>query len=103
MLITAAVVSGIAGWPTFLLIVFLGITMIGIAYPLWFMCLKRLPAAHVSIYVYLTPIFAVILSLIILHERFSWLFWVGGVLILGGIIITNKFALGKPAPQDNTQ
>jgi drug/metabolite transporter (DMT)-like permease len=89
-----------AGWPTFLLTAFLGITMIGVAYPLWFTCLKRLPASHVSIYIYLTPVFAVILSLIILHERFSRLFWVGGALILAGIIITNKFALGKPALQN---
>jgi drug/metabolite transporter (DMT)-like permease len=81
-----------AGWPTFLLMVFLGLTMIGIAYPLWFTCLKRLPASHASIYIYLTPVFAVILSLIILRERFSWLFWVGGACILGGIIITNRFA-----------
>ena len=44
------------------------------------------PASHASIYTYLTPVFAVILSLIILHERFSWLFWVGGALISGGII-----------------
>ena len=81
-----------AGWSTFLLMVFLGITMIGIAYPIWFTCLKRLLASHASIYIYLTPVFAVILSLIFLKERFSWLFWVGGVLILAGIIITNTFA-----------
>ncbi|MHB1346970.1 MAG: DMT family transporter [Candidatus Humimicrobiaceae bacterium] len=81
-----------AGWPTFLIMVFLGITMIGIAYPLWFVCLKRFPVSQISIYIYLTPIFAVILSLLILNERFSWLFWVGGALILGGIIIINKFA-----------
>jgi drug/metabolite transporter (DMT)-like permease len=85
----------VAGWRTISLMVFLGLTMIGIAYPLWFTCLKRLPVSHASIYIYITPIFAVILSLIILNERFSWLFWVGGVFILGGIIITNKFAPNK--------
>lgn len=82
----------LAGWPTILIMVFLGLTMIGIAYPLWFFCLKRLPASQISIYLYLTPIFAVILSFIIIHERFSWLFWIGGAFILGGIIIINKFA-----------
>jgi drug/metabolite transporter (DMT)-like permease len=85
-----------AGWATILLMVFLGITMIGIAYPLWFVCLKRFPASQISIYIYLTPVFAVILSLIILHERFSWLFWAGGAFILGGIIITNLFASATP-------
>ncbi len=76
---------------TLLILVFIGLSN-GIAYPLWFTCLKRLPAAHVSIYIYLMPVFAIILSLIIINERFSWLFWVGGALILGGIIITNRFS-----------
>ncbi|MCG9478688.1 MAG: DMT family transporter [Actinomycetia bacterium] len=72
------------------ILIILGLTMIGIAYPLWFTCLKKLPASHVSIYIYLTPVFAVVLSLIILKESFSWLFWVGAVLILAGIIVTNQ-------------
>ena len=93
----------LAGWPTVLITVFLGLTMIGIAYPLWFICLKRLPISQISIYIYLTPVFAVILSLIILHERFSWLFWVGGAFILGGIIITNKFASDKPVTPNTTK
>jgi drug/metabolite transporter (DMT)-like permease len=98
-ILTAATVGfsdiALAGLPNFLLMIFLGLTMIGISYPLWFTCLKRLPASHISVYIYLTPVFAVILSFIILQERFSWLFWVGGVLIIGGIIIINKFASGK--------
>ncbi len=78
-----------AGWKINLLTIFLGVTMIGIAYPLWFVCLKRFPASQISIYMYLTPVFGVILSLIILKERFSWLFWIGGLIILVAIIITN--------------
>ncbi len=80
-----------AGWQAFLIMVILGLTMIGVAYPLWFKCLKALPASHISIFIYLTPVFAVILSLILLNERFSWLFWVGAFFILGGIFLTNKF------------
>jgi drug/metabolite transporter (DMT)-like permease len=105
-ILTAATVGfsevSLAGWPIILITVFLGITMIGIAYPLWFICLKKLPASQISIYIYLTPIFAVILSLIILDERFSWLFWVGSVLILGGIIITNKFASNNKSASGNS-
>ncbi len=84
-----------SGWSTLWMTIFLGLTMIGISYPLWFACLKKLPASHISIYIYLTPVFGVILSLIILQERFSWLFWVGSVLILGGIVVTNRFASAK--------
>ena len=82
----------IAGWKINTISVLLGITMIGVAYPLWFICLKKFPATQISIYTYLTPVFAVILSLAILKEKFSWLFWLGGGLILLGIIITNTFS-----------
>ena len=67
----------------------LGATMIGVAYPLWFFCLKRLPASHISVFIYMTPTFAVILSLLILGERFAWLFWLGAALVLGGIMVAN--------------
>jgi len=78
-----------AGGGTWALMIGLGLTMIGIAYPAWFTCLKRLPASHVSVYIYMTPVFAVILSLAILKERFSWLFWLGGALVLGGIVLAS--------------
>jgi drug/metabolite transporter (DMT)-like permease len=82
----------VAGWQTNTTMVSLGLTMIGVAYPLWFVCLKKFPASQISIYIYLTPVFAVVLSLAILKEKFSWLFWIGGALILLGIIITNTFS-----------
>jgi drug/metabolite transporter (DMT)-like permease len=77
-----------AGLSTWLMMIFLGVTMIGVAYPVWFSCLKKLPATHVSVYIYMTPVFAVILSLVIVRERFSWLFWLGGAFVLGGIVIS---------------
>ncbi len=68
-----------------ILMAVLGVTMIGFAYPAWFESLKRLPASHASTFIYLTPVFAVILSFLILNERFSWPFYLGGALVLGGI------------------
>jgi len=77
------------GGKAWLLTVLLGVTMIGLAYPLLFMSLKRLPASHVSLYIYMAPLFAVLLSFIILHETFGWLFWIGALLILGGIVLSS--------------
>jgi drug/metabolite transporter (DMT)-like permease len=73
-----------------LLMVWLGVGMIGISYPIWFFCLKRLPASQVSIYIYTTPVFAVLLSLLILKERFFWPFWLGAALVLFGIVLANS-------------
>ena len=97
LLILSSLTVGIGGLVrvkavTWVLMLVLGTGMIGISYPIWFFCLKKLPASQISIYIYTTPMFAVILSLVILEERFSWLFWLGGALILGGIVSVNLFS-----------
>jgi len=73
---------------TWTLMILLGVTMIGFAYPAWFACLKLLPATRVSIFIYVTPVFAVVLSFLILNERFSWLFYLGGALVLGSVVLS---------------
>jgi drug/metabolite transporter (DMT)-like permease len=73
---------------TWTLMILLGVTMIGFAYPAWFACLKILPASRVSIFIYLTPVFAVVLAFLILNERFSWLFYAGGALVLGSVAVS---------------
>jgi drug/metabolite transporter (DMT)-like permease len=72
-----------------------GVSLIGIAFPLLYKCLKTMPASWVSIYLYLVPVFGVILSFVILRERFSWVFWLGFLLILSGIIISNLLVKNK--------
>jgi drug/metabolite transporter (DMT)-like permease len=78
-----------AGLQAWWLMILLGVSMIGFAYPAWFETLKRLPASRASVFVYLTPVFAVILSFLILRERFSWLFYLGGALVLGGVALSS--------------
>lgn len=78
--------AGVQAW---WLMVLLGVSMIGFAYPAWFETLKRLPASRASVFVYLTPVFAVILSFLILDERFSWMFYLGGALVLGGVAVSS--------------
>jgi len=82
--------SGLGGADslTWTLMILLGVTMIGFAYPAWFACLKILPASRVSIFIYMTPVFAVVLAFLILNERFSWLFYAGGALVLGSVVVS---------------
>ena len=72
-----------------------GVSLIGVSFPLLYRCLKTMPATWVSIYLYLVPVFGVILSFVILRERFSWVFWLGFLLILTGIIISNLLVKNK--------
>lgn len=77
---------------TWALIIGLGLGMIGLAYPLWFYCLKQVNASEVSIFIYLVPVFAGVLSFFILNERFGWRFYFGAALILSGIFLANFFS-----------
>jgi len=74
---------------TWVLMIVLSLGMIGLAYPLWFFCLKKARASEIALFIYLVPIFAGILSFLILDERFAWRFYFGGLLILGGIFLAN--------------
>lgn len=73
-----------------LLMLVLSLGMIGLAYPLWFHCLKKAEASEIAVFIYLVPVFAGVLSFIILAERFAWRFYFGAVLILAGIILANS-------------
>ena len=67
------------------LVLLLGVTSIGLAYPLYFPSLKKLPASAVSVFLNIIPVIAVFLSLLILRERFAWPFWLGCALVVGGV------------------
>jgi len=84
--------TGIKIW---ILTIVTGVSLIGVSFPLLYRCLKTMPATWVSIYLYLVPVFGVILSFVILRERFSWVFWLGFLLILSGIIISNLLVKNK--------
>lgn len=92
-----------AGLQAWWLMILLGVSMIGFAYPAWFETLRRLPASRASVFVYLTPVFAVILSFLILDERFLWLFYVGGGLVLAGVALSTLPSRSSEANDQNAR
>ena len=57
----------------------------GLAYVMFYYCLKRLEATKASSFIYLSPFFAVTLSIAILGEKMAVLFLAGMALVLVGI------------------
>ena len=70
------------------LILFLGIVHTGIAYALYFRSMGDLKAQTIALYSYIDPVFAIILSALILKESMHPLSIVGAVLILGAAMIS---------------
>ena len=72
------------------MLLILGIVHTGIVYQMYFSSYKDLSSTSVALYSYLDPVFAIIFAVAILGEPFGIYQIVGGTLILGSTLISNK-------------
>jgi len=75
---------------TILLLATMGIVHTGVAYALYYMALKDLKAQTVAIFGYIDPIFAIILSALLLNEPLTVSIVIGAVMILGATFMSEK-------------
>lgn len=75
------------GWALLLL---LGVFHTGIAYAVYFGALQKVPAQTTALLSYVDPIVAVLLSIFVLQEPVSLLQCVGIILVLGGMIASER-------------
>jgi RarD protein len=73
-----------------LLLVTVGILHTGVAYALYYSALKVLKAQTVAMYGYIDPIFAIVLSALLLGEPLTVSTAVGGAMILGATYLSEK-------------
>ena len=73
-----------------LLLVTVGILHTGVAYALYYSALKVLKAQTVAMYGYIDPIFAIVLSALLLGEPLTISTAVGGAMILGATYFSDK-------------
>ena len=77
----------IRGW---IILLFLGICPTVIAYILWYVALEIKSASKLGTYLFFIPVLSTILSVILLNEKITWLFVIGGALVIFGLYIVNK-------------
>ncbi|WP_287712293.1 EamA family transporter [Anaerostipes sp.] len=63
---------------------------------LWNLSTKWIGAIKTSIYIYVSPVITVILSVLILHEKITVISIIGTVLILIGLVISQKNQDNRP-------
>lgn len=74
---------------TWFAVIFLGLFSTVIAYTLWYVILQASEASQVGVYLYLIPIVSILVDVFVFHEPFTWLFILGGILVMTGVIIVN--------------
>ncbi|MCL2392703.1 MAG: DMT family transporter [Oscillospiraceae bacterium] len=86
--------SGGFPWYTHLIVVIMGILPGALANLTWLYALSKAEkTAHVTVFLYLTPFLAALLGFLWLGETLSVWAFLGGAVIIGGMVITNT--LGK--------
>lgn len=79
-----------ASTSTKLLFIYLGPGITGVGFTLWYYCLKALPAASVGVFQYLVPVFAVILSSLLLNEPITPALVIGMLFIIAGVRLVQE-------------
>jgi drug/metabolite transporter (DMT)-like permease len=77
-----------------LAVVFLGLGPAALAYITWAMALARLPASRASAFLFFVPVTASLLAWVLLGEQPTIQAIFGGLLVIGGVVILNKFGKG---------
>ena len=77
----------IQGW---IAVIFLAIFPTFIAYILWYVALEIKPASELSIYLYCIPILSTIISYFLLNDSITYIFFIGGLIVIIGLYIVNK-------------
>ena len=78
--------------------IYLGIFPSAVAYVTWSYALSRAPATIVASFLYLQPVFAVIIAWIWLNEIPALISMIGGVVTILGVFLVNKYGLSSDKP-----
>lgn len=70
-----------------LALAYLGVIGTVIAFVWYYDGIKIIGPMRTAIFTNLVPVFAVLLSVIILQEQVSWYTWLGGLLVIGGVLL----------------
>lgn len=94
---TAANGAGSASMETWLWLIFLAFGGSLVPYLIWFWSMRYLDANETSAYLYLVPLFAMMWSLLVLREWPPLGALGGGVLVLAGVVLTQRNS-SRPVP-----
>jgi drug/metabolite transporter (DMT)-like permease len=70
-------------------VLFLALFPTVIGYILWYVALEIKTASEISVFLYFIPVLSTIISYFLFQEPVTWLFILGGVIVIAGLIIVN--------------
>jgi drug/metabolite transporter (DMT)-like permease len=72
--------------------------VVGTTFTIWFMLVKVYSASKLSAFTFMTPLFGVVASYFIMHDRLTPVFGVAALLVIAGLFLVNKPNPVTPVP-----
>jgi drug/metabolite transporter (DMT)-like permease len=101
----AALVSGetltrVPGLLALSLMVYQTVWVVGLTFLLWWVLVKTYSASKLSAFTFITPLFGVVASYVILHDTLTPVFGAAALLVIAGLFLVNRASPAVPVPID---
>lgn len=89
-----------ASWVAWLGVAYAAIVASLLGHGIYYLLMQRHPVAQVTPYLLAAPLLATILGIVFLHDQVGPRLWIGGAMVLGGVlaIALRNLALARPVP-----
>ncbi|MFT3807003.1 DMT family transporter [Arenimonas sp.] len=87
-----------ASWVAWLGVGYAAIIASLVGHGLYFRLVQRHPVAQVTPYLLIAPLIATVLGIVFLHDRVGPRLWLGGAMVLGGVLVIGLRNLAKARP-----
>jgi drug/metabolite transporter (DMT)-like permease len=103
ILALAAYVSGetltrVPGALALSLMAYQAVWVVGLTFLLWWVLVKTYSASKLSAFTFITPLFGVVASYLILHDTLTPVFGVAALLVIAGLFLVNRPSPAVPVP-----
>ncbi len=78
-------------------VLFLGLFSTIVSYLLWYMALQRQSASSLSVYLYVVPVIATLLSWMLFDDMITPTYLLGGIMVIAGVAIVNRQRAARPS------
>ena len=82
------------------LIAYQAVWVVGLTFLLWWVLVKTYSASKLSAFTFITPLFGVVASYLILHETLTPVFGVAALLVIAGLFLVNRPGSAAPVTTD---
>ncbi len=79
-------------------ITYQAIWVVGLTFTMWFALVQSYSASKLSAFTFITPLFGVVASYFILHDKLTLAFGVAALLVIAGLYLVNRPETARKRP-----